>query len=37
MKPVGFLPILYSVEPEEIVIIAVAHLRRKPGYWRERI
>jgi plasmid stabilization system protein ParE len=29
--------ILYSVEPEEIVIIAVAHLRRKPGYWRERI
>ena len=29
--------ILYCVEPEEIVIIAVAHLRRKPGYWRERI
>jgi len=29
--------ILYCVEPEEIVIIAIAHLRRKPGYWRERI
>jgi plasmid stabilization system protein ParE len=29
--------ILYRIEPEEIVIIAVAHLRRKPGYWRERI
>ena len=29
--------ILYCVEPEEIVIIAVAHLRRKPGYWQERI
>ncbi|MDZ4383544.1 MAG: type II toxin-antitoxin system RelE/ParE family toxin [Thermodesulfovibrionia bacterium] len=29
--------ILYRIESEEIVIIAVAHLRRKPGYWRERI
>jgi plasmid stabilization system protein ParE len=29
--------ILYRIEPEEIVIVAVAHLRRKPGYWRERI
>ncbi|MFZ3122095.1 MAG: type II toxin-antitoxin system RelE/ParE family toxin [Thermodesulfovibrionales bacterium] len=31
------LGILYRIEPEEIVIVAVAHLRRKPGYWRERI
>lgn len=29
--------ILYRIEPEEIVIVAVAHLRRRPGYWRERI
>lgn len=29
--------ILYRIEPDEIVIIAVAHLRRKPGYWRKRI
>ncbi len=29
--------ILYRVESEEIVVIAVAHLRRKPGYWKERI
>ena len=28
---------LYRIDPEEIVIIAVAHLRRKPGYWRKRI
>jgi len=28
--------ILYRIDPEEIVIVAVAHLRRKPGYWRER-
>jgi len=25
--------ILYRIEPEKIVIIAVAHLRRRPGYW----
>lgn len=29
--------ILYRIEPEKIVIIAVAHLRRKPGYWKKRI
>jgi len=29
--------ILYRIEPEDIVIIAVAHLRRKPWYWKKRI
>lgn len=29
--------ILYRIESEEIVVIAVVHLRRKPGYWKERI
>ena len=29
--------ILYYIEPEEIVIVAVAHLRRKPGYWKKRL
>jgi plasmid stabilization system protein ParE len=29
--------ILYRIESEEIVIIAVAHLRRKPCYWKDRI
>jgi len=28
--------IVYRVEDDEIVIIAVAHLRRRPGYWRNR-
>ncbi len=28
--------ILYRIEPEKIVIVAVAHLRRRPGYWRGR-
>jgi len=29
--------IIYCIEPEEIVIIAVAHLRRRPRYWVKRI
>lgn len=29
--------ILYSVEPDLIVIIAVAHQKRRPTYWRTRI
>lgn len=29
--------ILYRIEPKEIIIVAVAHLRRRPGYWRGRI
>jgi len=29
--------ILYHIEPKEIVIVAVAHLSRRPGYWRGRI
>ena len=29
--------ILYRVDPHEIVIIAVMHLRRRPGYWAARV
>ena len=29
--------ILYYIEPEEIVIVAVSHLRRTPGYWKNRL
>jgi plasmid stabilization system protein ParE len=28
--------IIFAVADTEIVIIAVAHLRRRPGYWRGR-
>ena len=28
--------ILYYPESEQIVIVAVAHLRRRPGYWKDR-
>lgn len=29
--------VIYVVEPEEIVIVAVAHHRRRPGYWLSRL
>jgi hypothetical protein len=28
--------ILYQVDPDEIVILAVMHLRRNPEYWHGR-
>jgi plasmid stabilization system protein ParE len=28
--------IIYAVEPGQVVVVAVAHQRRKPGYWRGR-
>lgn len=28
--------IIYSIEPDCVMILAVAHQRREPGYWRER-
>lgn len=29
--------VIYVVDAEEIVIVAVAHHRRRPGYWRTRL
>lgn len=29
--------ILYRIDPDEIVVIAVAHLNKRPGYWDGRI
>lgn len=28
--------LLYRVEPDQIFVVAVAHVRRRPGYWRGR-
>ena len=28
--------ILYSVEPDRIFVLAVMHLHRLPGYWKDR-
>ena len=29
--------VVYAVLPEQIVILAIAHTSKKPGYWRERV
>jgi plasmid stabilization system protein ParE len=29
--------VIYLVEPDRIWIVAVMHLHREPGYWRERV
>ena len=35
--PKGFrFSVVYRVEPDELVVFAVAHIRRRPTYWRRR-
>ncbi|HEX9444624.1 MAG TPA: type II toxin-antitoxin system RelE/ParE family toxin [Candidatus Binatia bacterium] len=29
--------ILYAVEPDFVLIVAVMHLSREPGYWKQRV
>ena len=29
--------VLYSIEPDYLLIIAVMHCNREPGYWRHRV
>jgi len=29
--------LIYGIEPQTIVVIAVSHLHRHPGYWADRI
>jgi toxin ParE1/3/4 len=34
----GFpVKIIYAVEPEAVVVVAVFHARRRPSYWRKRL
>lgn len=28
--------VVYRIEPDELVVFAVAHFRRRPTYWRQR-
>ena len=37
-KPLNHFPynILYAVEPDVILIVAVSHQKRRPRYWRTR-
>jgi plasmid stabilization system protein ParE len=29
--------LVYTVRENEILVVAVMHLRRKPGYWKDRL
>jgi hypothetical protein len=29
--------LIYQVQPNRILIIAVMHLKRRPGYWQDRL
>jgi hypothetical protein len=29
--------LIYGIEQQTIIVIAVAHLRRQPGYWSDRL
>ena len=29
--------VLYAIHEKEIVVVAVAHLKRRPGYWKARV
>ncbi len=29
--------IIFAVEPEQVVILVVAHARRRPDYWHDRV
>ncbi len=29
--------VIYHIRDDEILIVAIAHLHRKPGYWKNRI
>lgn len=37
--PIAELPyiVVYLIEPTEIVIVAIAHAKRRPGYWSRRL
>jgi hypothetical protein len=29
--------LIYALDQDDILILAVAHTRREPGYWRDRL
>lgn len=29
--------LVYLVQPADVVVVALAHEKRKPGYWRDRL
>lgn len=37
LTPIFPYAVLYTVESDHILILAVMHCRREPGYWRHRL
>jgi len=33
----GLFDVVYLDDPDKLVIVAIAHHKRSPGYWRRRI
>lgn len=29
--------VVYRIEGQKVLVVAVAHLRRRPGYWKDRV
>jgi toxin ParE1/3/4 len=29
--------LLYTIEPDQVFVVALMHLSREPGYWRHRV
>lgn len=29
--------LVYLIQPDELLVVAIAHEKRKPGYWRDRV
>ena len=29
--------VIYAILPDQIVVVAIAHTRKAPGYWRDRL
>ena len=36
LTPVFPYAVLYTVEEDHVLVLAIMHCRRKPGYWRRR-
>lgn len=37
LKRFSYLLILHEGSPGELLVVAVSHTRRRPGYWRKRL
>lgn len=35
--PQDAVPFVYAILPDQIVVVAIAHTRKAPGYWLDRL